>query len=411
MKIESVRARQIFDSRGMPTIEAEVRLEGGFNGTGIAPSGASTGSNEAHELRDDKKEYMGRGVLNAVSAVENEIAPRLKGMHADDQGAIDRMMIDLDGTPETSRLGGNAIIAVSMAVADAAAKRAGLPLYRWLGGIQAAELPCPMMNVINGGAHAGNNIDIQEFMLVPEGAEDFHQAMKMGVECYHALRKLLREDGLSTAVGDEGGFAPDLKSDEQALEYLVKAIEKAGYRPGEDVSLALDSAAGEWRTLEDYYLPKRDQNFSQRELKARYDDLTRRFPIISIEDPFGEEDFDAFGEITREIGDDVMIVGDDLFTTNPLRLEKGIHIGAANALLVKPNQVGTVSETLEAIAIARRAGYSVILSHRSGETESTFIADLAVAVNADFIKSGAPARSERMAKYNRLLRIEEEIYG
>lgn len=411
MKIESVLARQIFDSRGMPTVEAEVRLEGGYTGMGIAPSGASTGSNEAHELRDDKKEYMGRGVLNAVSAVENEIAPRLKGMHADDQGAIDRMMIDLDGTPERARLGGNALIAVSMAVADAAAKRAGLPLYRWLGGIQAAELPCPMMNVINGGAHAGNNIDIQEFMLVPEGAEDFHQAMKMGVECYHALRKLLRDDGLNTAVGDEGGFAPDLKSDEQALEYLVQAIEKAGYRPGEDVSLALDAAAGEWRTLEDYYLPKRDQNFSQQELKARYDDLTRRFPIISIEDPFGEEDFDVFREITREIGDDIMIVGDDLFTTNPLRLEKGIHLGAANALLVKPNQVGTVSETLEAIAIARRAGYSVILSHRSGETESTFIADLAVAVNADFIKSGAPARSERMAKYNRLLRIEEEIYG
>lgn len=411
MKIESVRARQIFDSRGTPTIEAEVRLEGGFVGSGIAPSGASTGSNEAHEMRDDKREYMGRGVLNAVSAVENEIAPRLKGMRADDQGAIDRMMIDLDGTPERSRLGGNALIAVSMAVADAAARRAGLPLYRWLGGIQAAELPCPMMNVINGGAHAGNNIDIQEFMLVPGGAEDFHQAMRMGVECYHALKQLLRDDGLNTAVGDEGGFAPDLKSDEQALEYLLKAVEKAGYKPGEDVSFALDAAAGEWRTQEDYYLPKRDQSLSQKELKARYDDLTRRFPIISIEDPFGEEDFDAFSEITREIGNDIMIVGDDLFTTNPLRLEKGIHLGAANALLVKPNQVGTVSETLEAIAIARRAGYSVILSHRSGETESTFIADLAVAVNADFIKSGAPARSERMAKYNRLLRIEEEIYG
>lgn len=410
MIIEAVRARQIFDSRGIPTIEAEIQLEGGAVGRGIAPSGASTGSNEAHERRDGKKEYMGRGVRCALAAIEDEIAPNLIGMSAEEQSDADRMMIDLDGTPDRSRLGGNALIAVSMAIADAAAKRRGMSLYRWLGGIQAAELPCPMMNVINGGAHAENNIDIQEFMLVPEGAEDFQQAMKMGVECYHALRELLMEDGLSIAVGDEGGFAPNLKNDEQALEYLVKAIEKAGYRPGEDISLALDAAAGEWRTQEGYALPKRGYDYSRQKLKTFYEDLTKRFPIISIEDPFGEEDYDAFSEITRDIGDEVMIVGDDLFTTNPLRLEKGVHTGAANAVLIKPNQIGTISETLETIAIARRAGYSVILSHRSGETESTFIADLAVAVNADFIKAGAPARGERTAKYNRLLRIEAELY-
>ena len=409
MKIESIHARQIFDSRGMPTLEAEVRLKGGVRGIGIAPSGASTGRSEAHERRDGGVEYMGRGVQSAVAAVNGEICARLTGMPADDQARIDRALIALDGTPNRSRLGGNAMIATSLAVADAAAKGRGLPLYRWLGGVQASNLPCPMMNVINGGVHADNNLDIQEFMIVPEGAEDFMHAMKMGVECYHALRNLLKEAGLNTAVGDEGGFAPDLQDDERAAEYLVRAIERAGYRPGEDVSLALDAAAGEWRVPEGYYLPKRRVHMSREDLMARYEDLTRRFPIISIEDPFGDEDFDSFSGITTRLGDQIMIVGDDLFTTNPDRLERGIQQGAANAILIKPNQIGTLTETLEAVALARQSGYGVILSHRSGETESTAIADIAVAVNADFIKSGAPARSERVAKYNRLLKIELEL--
>lgn len=410
MKIKSVRARQIFDSRGMPTVEAEVRLENGVCGTGIAPSGASTGRSEAHEHRDGGTDFMGRGVQGAVNAIHDEIDACLRSMDASDQMRIDQALVELDGTFNRSRLGGNALIAVSMATADAAAHYAGLPLYRWLGGIQAAEMPCPMMNVINGGAHAGNNIDIQEFMIVPEGAESFEQAMQMGVECYHALKSLLREAGLSIAVGDEGGFAPDLRDDEQALEYMVRAIERAGYRPGEDVSLALDVAAGEWRAKSDYFLPKRGEHMTQSALLARYEALTRMFPIISIEDPFGDEDFDSFVEITNAIGEQVMIVGDDLFTTNADRLERGIQMGAANAILIKPNQIGTVSETLEAIAMARRSGYAVILSHRSGETESTAIADIAVAVNADYIKAGAPARSERVAKYNRLLKIERDIF-
>lgn len=410
MKITTVRARQIFDSRGMPTIEAEVRLESGICGMGIAPSGASTGSHEAHERRDGKPSYLGRSVLDAVALVNDEVDSRLSGMRADEQLQVDQALVELDGTPNRERLGGNSLIAVSLAVADAAANQAGLPLYRWVGGLQGSELPCPMMNVINGGAHAGNNIDIQEFMIVPEGAENFQEAMRMGMECYHALKTLLREDGLSTAVGDEGGFAPDLQGDEQALEYLVRAIEHAGYRPGEDVSLALDAAAGEWWSGEDYHLPKCGQRYKSSGLMEHYERLVRRFPIISIEDPFGDEDFDSFAEITQRIGDQTMIVGDDLFTTNADRLEAGIQAGAANAILIKPNQIGTLSETLETVALARRSGYGVILSHRSGETESTAIADIAVAVNAEFIKSGAPARSERLAKYNRLLRIEEELY-
>ncbi|MBR6766684.1 MAG: phosphopyruvate hydratase [Clostridia bacterium] len=411
MRIRSVQARQIFDSRGMPTIEAEVLLENGVRGTGIAPSGASTGRSEAREKRDGGTEYMGKGVLTAVEGVNLEINACLAGRCVSDQTGIDMAMVELDGNSDRSRLGGNALIAVSMAAANAGARCAGVPLYRWLGGVQGAELPCPMMNVINGGAHAGNNLDIQEFMIVPQGGETFEDRMRMGMECYHALKGLLKEDGFNTAVGDEGGFAPDFKSDEQALEYLVKAIKHAGYHPGGDIFLALDCAAGEWRREKDYFLPKSRLEMSGDALMARYRALKDRFPILSIEDPFGDEDFEAFADITRKIGGDTMIVGDDLFTTNTNRLEWGIQADAANAILVKPNQIGTLTETFDAIRLARRAGYKVILSHRSGETEDTAIADIAVAVNADYIKSGAPARSERVAKYNRLLKIERELLG
>lgn len=408
MQIRSVHARQVFDSRGMPTVAAEVVLENGARGTGMAPSGASTGRSEAHEKRDGGAGYLGRAVMNAVAGIDSEVDQRLRGMSAFDQAKVDMALIELDGTSDRSRLGGNALIAVSLAVADAGAKAAGLPLYRWLGGVQAASLPCPMMNVINGGAHADNNLDIQEFMIVPKGPETFEGRMRAGMECYHALKSLLREKGLSAAVGDEGGFAPNLEGDEQALELLVRAIELAGYRAGKDVSLALDCAAGEWRQEKGFRLPKAKKTLSQEELFERYRRLADRFPIISIEDPFGDDDFEAFADITRRMGREVMIVGDDLFTTNSTRLEWGIQAGAANAILVKPNQIGTVTETLDAVTLARKAGYKVILSHRSGETESTAIADIAVAVNADYIKSGAPARSERVAKYNQLLKIEAE---
>lgn len=408
MKIESVKGLQIFDSRGMPTVEAEVRLACGAVGYGHAPAGASTGSHEAVEKRDGSDAFGGKGVHSAVRAIDGEIAGALIGMRADDQAAIDGRMIDIDGTEDKSRLGGNAMIAVSFAVADAAAKAAGLPLYRWLGGVQATELPCPMMNVLNGGKHAGNNIDIQEFMFVPIGAEEFSQAMRMGVECYRALKEILAEKVLETAIGDEGGFAPNLGSDEQALEFMVRAIERAGWKVGDDVSLAIDAAASEWLDGDGYFLPKKQEKRSRSELIEHYASLAKKYPLISIEDPLGEEDFGGFREITERLGGELMIVGDDLFTTNGERLLRGIHEGAGNAILVKPNQIGTLTETLSTIRLARDAGYSVILSHRSGDTESPALADLAVAVNADYIKSGAPARSERLAKYNRLLRIEEE---
>lgn len=408
MKIESVKGLQIFDSRGMPTVEAEVRLACGTVGYGHAPAGASTGSHEAVELRDGGEALGGRGVLSAVQAIDGEIAAALTGMRADDQAAVDQRMIDLDGTENKSRLGGNAMIAVSFAAADAAAKAVKLPLYRWLGGVQATELPCPMMNALNGGKHAGNNIDIQEFMFVPVGAKDFSEAMRMGAECYRALKEILAEKELETAIGDEGGFAPNLGSDEQALNFMVRAIERAGWAVGDDVSLAIDAAASEWIEGDGYYLPKKKEKRSREELIGHYESLAKKFPLISIEDPLGEEDFDGFHQITDRLGGEMMIVGDDLFTTNSERLLKGIHQGAGNAILVKPNQIGTLSETLSTIRLARDAGFSVILSHRSGDTESPALADLAVAVNADYIKSGAPARSERLAKYNRLLRIEHE---
>lgn len=409
MKIESIHAYQIFDSRGNPTIEAEVRLRCGTIGRGCAPSGASTGSHEAHELRDGGEAYGGKGVLKAVHGINSEIASALKGMQADNQLAIDRRMIELDGTENKTRLGGNALIAVSFAVADAAANAAGLPLYRWLGGIQATGLPCPMMNVLNGGRHATNNIDVQEFMFVPVGAEDFSQAMRMGTECYRSLKKILHEKKLETAVGDEGGFAPNLGSDIMALEFMVRAIEHAGWKPGDDVALAIDAAANEWSSGSGYYLPRKEEKRTREQLIDHYTTLAGKFPLISIEDPFGEEDFDGFRLLTEKLGREAMIVGDDLFTTNCERIQRGISSGAANAVLIKPNQIGTLSETLDAIRIARDGGYSIILSHRSGDTESAALADLAVAVNADFIKSGAPARSERMAKYNRLLRIEQQL--
>ena len=330
-------------------------------------------------------------------------------MRADDQLAVDRRLIELDGTQDKSRLGGNALIAVSYATADAAANAAGLPLYRWLGGVQAAELPCPMMNVLNGGRHAANDIDVQEFMLVPIGAESFADAMRMGAECYHALKALLSEKELTTSVGDEGGFAPNLGSDEQALRFLVRAIERAGWTPGDDVALAIDAAASEWRTEDSYYLPKKKEERTRDSLIEHYARLAAEFPLISIEDPLDEEDFEGFRTITERLGSEMMIVGDDLFTTNSVRLLRGMEEYAGNAILIKPNQIGTLTETLDTIRLARSAGYRVILSHRSGDTESAALADLAVAVNADFIKSGAPARSERLAKYNRLLRIAEDM--
>ena len=410
MKIESIHAIQIFDSRGLPTVQAEVRLDDGSVGRGFSPSGASTGAYEAHERRDGGNAFGGKGVSGAVDAINMELLPALKGLCAGDQSAVDARMLEVDGTPNKSRIGANAILAVSMANAEAAALSAHLPLYRWLGGIQAAELPCPMMNVLNGGRHAGNNVDIQEFMLVPIGADNFPEAMRMGVECYHALKELLIERSLTTSVGDEGGFAPDLEGDVQALDLLMQAIERAGWRPGEEVALAIDAAASEWATQGGYLLPKKQERRSREELIERYATLAEKYPLISIEDPLSEEDFDGFRQITDRLGNDVLIVGDDLFTTNANRLIQGISNGAANAILIKPNQIGTLTETLDAIRIARGAGYQVILSHRSGDTESSAIADLAVAVNAEFIKTGAPARSERLAKYNRLLRISEEIH-
>lgn len=411
MRIDSVYARQILDSRGLPTLEVDVVLQNGQWGRGSAPSGASTGRSEAHEKRDSTKAFQGKSVMQAVMLVNTEVNACLKGRDIFNPAAIDRALIDLDGTENRSRLGGNALIATSLAVADAGAQWAGQPLYRWLGGLQGGDIPCPMMNVINGGAHADNDMDIQEFMIVPRGGRCFHERLQMGAECYQALKALLKQDGRSTAVGDEGGFAPQLGSDVQALKYLVAAIERAGYRPGEDVFLALDCAAGEWLRGSEYFLPKSQKVLTPSALMDHYRSLCESFPIISIEDPFGDDDFESFADITRALGDRRMIVGDDLFTTNVRRLEWGIQAGAANAILIKPNQIGTLTETLAAIHLARRAGYRVILSHRSGETESTAISDIAAAVNADYVKFGAPARSERVAKYNRLLRIEDMERG
>ncbi|MEV5556199.1 phosphopyruvate hydratase [Nonomuraea wenchangensis] len=403
--IEVVYAREILDSRGNPTVEVEVVLDDGSTGRAAVPSGASTGQFEAVELRDGGKRYGGKGVEKAVLAVTDEIFEEIGGIEAEDQRIIDQIMIDLDGTPNKSKLGANAILGVSLAVAKAAADSAELPLFRYLGGPNAHVLPVPMMNILNGGAHADTNVDIQEFMIAPIGAETFREAVRMGTEVYQALKGVLKEKGYATGLGDEGGFAPNLPSNRDALDLILVAIERAGYTPGEDVALALDVAATEFHKDGVYTID--GKGLSAQELIAFYEDLVANYPLVSIEDPLDEEDWEGWKAITASLGDKVQLVGDDLFVTNPERLERGIEAGAANALLVKVNQIGTLSETLDAVDLAHRSGYRCMMSHRSGETEDTTIADLAVAVNCGQIKTGAPARSDRVAKYNQLLRIEE----
>ena len=410
MRIAAVRGRQIFDSRGTPTVEAEVYLENGAAAVASVPSGASTGRHEAVELRDgDPAAYGGKSVLKAVRAVNQDLNEALHGLPANDQAAVDDAILRADGTDNKSRLGANATLAVSLACARAAAAAHGLEFYRYLGGAGGVTLPVPMMNILNGGAHADNNVDIQEFMIVPLGAGSFCHAMKMGTEIYAALKAALKSRGLATAVGDEGGFAPILRDDEQALELLVEAIESAGYRPGADVAIAMDAAASEWTQGDGYRLPKNGQSLTREALIAHFADLAGRFPIFSIEDPLGEDDFEGFARITEQLGARVQIVGDDLFATNPARLEQGIRSRSANAVLVKPNQIGTLSETIRTVRLAQQHGYRTILSHRSGETEDTSIADIAVALNAGQIKTGAPARTDRVCKYNRLLKIEQTL--
>jgi len=408
--IIDVRAWEILDSRGNPTVEAEVVLDEGDFGRAAVPSGASTGEREALELRDkDPGRYLGKGVLKAVDNVGLTIGPAILDMDATEQAQVDAAMIALDGTENKSKLGANAILGVSMACARAAAMAAGLPLYRYLGGVSARVLPVPMMNIINGGVHADNNLDIQEFMIVPAGARSFHEALRMGAETFHNLHKILKGMKLSTGVGDEGGFAPSLKSNEEALGLIVAAIEQAGYRAGHDIFLALDAAASSFYKAGKYDLAGEGRKLGSSQLIDYYADLVARYPIISIEDGLDENDWDGFEEMTRRLGRQIQIVGDDLFVTNPKILAEGIKRGAANAVLIKLNQIGTVTETLQTIELAKRAGYGTIISHRSGETEDPFIADLAVAVNAGQIKTGSASRSERIAKYNQLMRIEREL--
>ena len=406
--IDAIGAREILDSRGNPTIEVEVLLEDGVLARAAVPSGASTGAFEAYELRDnDKSRYLGRGVQKAVAAVIDEIGPALEGYDASDQRLIDAMMIELDGTENKQRLGANSILGVSLAVAKAAADSADLPLFRYLGGPNAHTLPVPLMNIVNGGAHADTGVDIQEFMAVPLGAESFSEALRWGVEVYHSLKSLLKAKGFSTGLGDEGGFAPDLPNNRAALEFIVEAIEQAGFKPGTDIGLALDVAATEF--YHDGAYSFEGKKLSAGELTAYYADLAASFPLVSIEDPLDENDWEGWTHLTAELGDKLQIVGDDLYVTNPKRLADGIAKKAGNSILVKVNQIGTLTETLDAVALAQRNGMKAILSHRSGETEDTMIADLAVATDAGQIKTGAPARSERVAKYNQLLRIEEEL--
>ncbi|MFR1759333.1 MAG: phosphopyruvate hydratase [Christensenellaceae bacterium] len=410
--IERVRGRMIIDSRGNPTVEAEVMLADGTLGRGTAPSGASTGEFEALELRDgDRGRYGGKGVSKAVRHMDTVICEALIGMDAGDIYGVDQAMIRADGTQDKSKLGANAILAVSIACARAAALSLGIPLYRYLGGVNGNRMPVPMMNILNGGAHAANTVDVQEFMIMPAGAPSFSEGLRWCTEVFHALAKLLSAKGLATSVGDEGGFAPDLASDEEALEYILEAIGMAGYRPGSDFVLAMDAASSEWKGQEkgEYRLPKSGKRFTSLELVEHWKSLCSRYPIYSIEDGLDEEDWDGWQLMTRELGGRVQLVGDDLFVTNTKRLEKGISLGCGNAILIKLNQIGTVSETLEAIKMAHKAGYRAIASHRSGETEDTTIADLAVALNTCQIKTGAPSRSERVAKYNQLLRIEDQL--
>ncbi|MEE2037899.1 phosphopyruvate hydratase [Nocardiopsis sp. CT-R113] len=405
--IEAVQAREILDSRGNPTVEVEVLLDDGTIARAGVPSGASTGQFEAVELRDGGDRYGGKGVTKAVTAVNDEIADELLGHAPDEQRIIDRALIDLDGTPDKSRIGANAILGASLAVARAAAQEAGLPLFRYIGGPNAHVLPVPMMNILNGGAHADSNVDIQEFMVVPLGAPTFSEALRWGTEVYHSLKSVLKAHGLGTGVGDEGGFAPNLDSNRAALDLIVEAIEKAGYTPGTDIALALDVAASE--LFNDGVYTFEGKARTSADMAAYYAELVDAYPLVSIEDPLDEEDWDGWKALTTELGDKVQLVGDDLFVTNPERLQRGILADTANSLLVKVNQIGTLTETLDAVSMAQRSGYTVMISHRSGETEDTTIADIAVATNAGQIKTGAPARSERVAKYNQLLRIEEEL--
>jgi enolase len=406
--IEQVGAREILDSRGNPTVEVEVALEDGTLSRAAVPSGASTGEHEAVELRDgNAARYGGKGVENAVAAVLDEIGPELAGLDATEQRVVDQKLVDLDGTPDKSRLGANAILGVSLAVARAAAESSGLELYRYVGGPNAHVLPVPMMNILNGGAHADTGVDIQEFMIAPIGADSFSDALRWGAETYHALKSVLKSKGLATGLGDEGGFAPDLPNNREALDLIASAIEKAGYKLGRDIVLALDVAATEFFSDGAYDFEKNKRNAEQ--MAEYYKELVSAYPLVSIEDPLAEDDWDGWAGLTAEIGDQVQLVGDDLFVTNPERLEEGISRGVANALLVKVNQIGTLSETLDAVGLATASGYKSMMSHRSGETEDTTIADLAVATGCGQLKTGAPARSERVAKYNQLLRIEESL--
>jgi enolase len=408
-QIESIHARQILDSRGNPTVECEITLRSGATGRAAVPSGASTGEFEATELRDGGDAWLGKGVGRAVANVNEEIAEAVSGRDAFDQAALDRALIDLDGTPSKSRLGANAILAVSLAAAHAAAAEERQPLWRYLGGEGAHVLPVPMMNVLNGGAHADNKVDFQEFMVVPCGASSFTECLRVGAEVFHHLKRTLHERGLATAVGDEGGFAPDFESNEAALRALVEGIEAAGYRPGDDVAIAMDPATSEVFHDGAYVLEHEGRTLSAEELAAYWADLASRYPIVSIEDGMDEDDWDGWKTLTDRVGERVQLVGDDLFVTNPARLRRGIEAGVANSILIKVNQIGTLTETLETIRVAREAGYTAVMSHRSGETEDVTIADLAVATGCGQIKTGAPSRSDRVAKYNQLLRIEEAL--
>ena len=410
--IESVYAREVLDSRGNPTVEVEVVLESGAQGRAIVPSGASTGAFEAVELRDgDKSRYLGKGTQTAVDNVNNIIAEQLEGMESTDQPGIDALLIELDGTHNKGKLGANAILGVSMAVARASADELGLPLYQYIGGVNAKQLPVPMMNILNGGEHADNSVDVQEFMILPVGAPSFKEGLRMGAEVFHSLKKVLSERGLACGVGDEGGFAPNLGSNREALELIVEAISKAGYEPGKDVMLGLDVAATEMYDKETklYDLKHEGKKLTAEEMVDLYEDWATNFPIITIEDGLDEEDWDGWKVLTDRLGKKIQLVGDDLFVTNTERLERGIEAGVANSILIKVNQIGTITETLDAIEMAKRAGYTAVISHRSGETEDTTIADLAVAVNAGQIKTGAPSRTDRVAIYNQLLRIEEMV--
>ncbi|WP_003540456.1 phosphopyruvate hydratase [Desulfotomaculum nigrificans] len=408
--ISEVLAREILDSRGNPTLEVEVWLEDGTMGRAAVPSGASTGAYEAVELRDgDKNRYLGKGVLKAVENVNEIIGPEIIGMDAIDQIGIDQLMIEMDGTPNKGKLGANAILGVSLAVAKAAANFFGLPLYQYVGGVNAKELPVPMMNILNGGAHADNNVDIQEFMILPVGAPSFAEGLRMGAEIFHSLKSVLKGRGLNTAVGDEGGFAPNLKSNEEALAVIIEAIEKAGYKPGQDVFLGLDVAASEMYKDGKYVLAGEGVTYSSDEMIEFYKKLVDKYPVITIEDGLAEDDWEGWAKLTQTLGKKVQLVGDDLFVTNTERLARGIKSGVANSILIKVNQIGTLTETLDAIEMAKRAGYTAVVSHRSGETDDTTIADLAVATNAGQIKTGAPSRIDRVAKYNQLLRIEEDL--